>query len=132
MPITFNRLQEYLDAIVDKAGGDVEFAPHGRFWSTYDALTQQPLPSPRCQGQPIFAVAYTDAAKTVVDADNSPLFVILTKAAGFCGKEQMPPNGGPYVTDHDYVLTLKDASQVPGSQVITDIHEWLAAGAKNT
>ncbi len=129
MPITFARLQDYLDSIVRKAQGNLSGAPHKRFWTTHDALTKQPLPRVKCQDQPIFAVKFLDQAMTQVDADNSPLYLILTDSNGFCGKEEMPP-GGPFIIDDNYSLTLSDGTTVvTGSQVKQDIHDWLAAGA---
>ena len=131
MPITFARLQEYLDQIVKKNGGNVASAPHRRFWSSHQNLTTQPIPRPKCNGGDIYPVMYTDAARKIVDPDNSPLFLILTTPTGFCGKEQMPP-GGPMIAAPGYTLTLSDGSTVTGDQVKQDIHNWLAANAPNT
>ncbi len=128
MPITFARLQEYLDLIVKQEGGNILFAPHRRFWADHQTLTTQPIPAPKCQGQPILPIKYLDPERTKVDADNSPMFLILTELKGFCQREQMPP-GGPFITDTDYSLTLSDGTVVPGAQVKQDIHDWLAAGA---
>jgi hypothetical protein len=129
MTITFARLQDYLDSIVRKAQGNLSAAPHKRFWTTHDGLTKQPLPRVKCQNQPIFAVKFLDQKMAQVDADNSPLYVILTNSDGFCGKGQMPP-GGPFITDANYSLTLTDGTTVvAGDQVKQDIHGWLAAGA---
>lgn len=131
MPITFARLQEYLDLVVDKNGGNIGGSPHKRFWSTHDSLTSQPLPRPKCHSQDIFPVKYLDAAKTQVDADNSPLYLILTSPQGFCEKDQMPPQG-PFITDADYSVTLADGTVVTGDQIKKDIHDWLLAGAPNS
>jgi hypothetical protein len=129
MTITFARLQDYLDSIVRKAQGNLSGSPHKRFWTTHDGLTKQPLPRVKCQDQPIFAVKFLDQKMTQVDADNSPLYLILTDRNGFCGKEEMPP-GGPFIIDDDYSLTLTDGTTVvTGDQVKQDIHDWLAAGA---
>jgi hypothetical protein len=130
MPIPFVRLQDYLDSIVQNAGESPAGAPHKRFWSSYQNLTANPLPNPKCNGQNIFPVKYTDPQHTVVDADGSPLYIILTSANGFCGREQMPP-GGPFITDVGYSVTLSDGSTVTGTQIAQDIHDWLAAGAPN-
>ena len=130
MPITFTRLQEYLDLIVQKEGGNLGTAPHRRFWSTHQSLTERPLPRPKCQGQDIFPVTFLDQTRTQVDADNSPLYVILTDGNGFCQRGQMPP-GGPFITAANYSLTLSDGTVVTGNQVKQDIHDWLAAGALN-
>jgi hypothetical protein len=130
MPITFARLQDYLDSIVRKAEGNLAAAPHRRFWVTHEALTQRPLPRVKCQGQEIFPVKFLDGKRTQVDADNSPLYIILTDSKGFCEKPQMPP-GGPFITDASYSLTLSDGTVVTGDQVKQDIHDWLAAGAPN-
>jgi hypothetical protein len=128
MTIKFARLQEYLDLIVAHAGSNVGFAPHKRFWASHLSLTAQPLPRPKCQGEDIFAVKYLDEAHTKVDADNSPLFIILTSAQGFCARDQMPPSG-PFITDVGYQLTLSDGTVVDGAQIKSDIHDWLASGA---
>jgi hypothetical protein len=128
MTISFARLQEYLDRIVEKEGGNIGAAPHKRFWSSHQSLTEQPLPRPKCQGQDIFPVKYIDAARTKVDPDNSPLYVILTNPQGFCNREQMPP-GGPFITDTNYSLRLADGTVVTGGQVKQDIFDWMAAGA---
>jgi len=130
MTISFARLQEYLDLIVAQNGGDITSSPHLRFWSSHSTLTTQPLPRPKCNNQDIFPVKYLDAARTQVDADNSPMYVILTNAMGFCQREQMPPDG-PFITDPGYSLTLSDGTVVTGAQVKQDIHDWLAAGALN-
>jgi hypothetical protein len=130
MTVAFARLQEYLDLIVSTAGANIANSPHKRFWSTWQTLTQQALPRPKCNGQDIYPVKYIDAQDKTVDADNSPLYVILTNATGFCGKPQMPA-GGPYITDAGYTLTLSDNSVVTGAQVAQDIHDWLSAGAPN-
>jgi hypothetical protein len=131
MPISFARLQEYLDLIVQNAGDNSATAPHKRFWSSYQNLTANPLLNPKCNGQPIFPVKYTDPQRTTVDADGSPMYVILTSADGFCGRGQMPP-GGPFITDAGYSLTLSDGSTATGAQIAQDIHDWLAAGAPNS
>jgi hypothetical protein len=128
--ISFARLQEYLDLVVKKQGGAVANAPHQRFWKDHDTLTTKPIPRPKCQGQPIFPVKFLDPERTQVDADNSPLFLILTNFDGFCQKEQMPPSG-PFITSANYSLTLSDGTVVTGDQVKQDIHNWLAAGAPN-
>ena len=129
-PISFARLQEYLDLVVEKQGGEIAGAPHQRFWKDHTTLTTTPIPRPKCQGQPIFPVKFLDPERTRVDADNSPLFLILTNFSGFCQKPQMPP-GGPFVTAANYSLTLSDGTVVTGDQVKQDIHDWLAAGALN-
>lgn len=131
MPISFARLQEYLDLIVQNASENAAAAPHKRFWSSYQNLTATPLPNPKCNGQPIFPVKYIDEQHTAVDADGSPMFVILTSADGFCGRGQMPP-GGPFITDSGYSLTLSDGSTTTGAQIVQDIHDWLVAGAPNS
>jgi hypothetical protein len=131
MTIGFARLQEYLDLIVSTEGGNIGAAPHRRFWSSYQNLTTQPLPRPQCQGQNIYPIKYIDASKTKVDADNSPLYAILTNSAGFCQKPQMPP-GGPFITDVTYSGKLSDGTVVTGPQIVQDIHDWLAAGAPNS
>jgi hypothetical protein len=130
MTISFARLQEYLDLIVAKAGDDIEASPHKKFWRSHEVLTTQPLPRPKCQGQDIFPVKFIDEARTKVDADNSPLFLILTERSGFCQKDQMPP-GGPFIVDAGYTLTLSDGTIVTGAQIRQDIHDWLLAGAPN-
>lgn len=130
MAISFHRLQEYLDLIVLKAHGDITAAPHNRFWNSYNSLTTLPLSRPKCQGQDIYAVKYLDAARSKVDADNSPLYLILVDAIGFCGREQMPPSG-PFITDSNYSVTLSDGTVVTGANIVQDIHDWLASGAPN-
>lgn len=130
MPIPFSRLQEYLDLIAAKSGQPPERSPHKRFWSSYEALTQNPLPNPKCNGADIFAIKYIDAAKKQVDADNSPLYMILVSVDGFCNKDQMPP-GGPFILDQGYTITLSDGTVVSGDQIKNDIHDWLSSGAKN-
>jgi hypothetical protein len=130
MAIGFARLQEYLDLIVQTAGDNIAASPHKRFWSNWQTLTQQPLPNPKCNGQDIYAVKYLDAQHKTVDADNSPLYIILTNAGGFCGRGQMPP-GGPFITDKVYTVTLSDESVVSGAQIAQDIHDWLSSGALN-
>lgn len=112
-------------------GGNIGASPHKRFWSSHQTLTTQPLTRPKCQGQDIFPVKFLDAERTKVDADNSPMFLILIDPNGFCSREQMPP-GGPFITAPNYKLRLSDGTDVTGAQVKQDIHDWLAAGAPNS
>jgi len=76
----------------------------------------------------MFPVGFLDEKKRQVDADNSPLDIILTDSNGFCGRGQMSP-GGPSITDANYSLTLSDGAVVTGVQVKQDIHNWFAVGA---
>ena len=126
--INFANLQEYLDKLVEKAGDDTNSAPHKRFWSDYQTFITKPLVSVKCNGAPIFPIVWLDAAHTQADADNSPLYLILTQSAGFCNKEQMPP-GPPFITDQDYTITLASGNTGTGKQVADDIHEWIKSGA---
>jgi hypothetical protein len=126
--INFAILQEYLDKLVVKANDDTNNSPHKRFWSDYQTFITKPIPLVKCNGAPIFPIAWRDAAHTQTDADNSPLYLILTQSAGFCNKDQMPP-GPPFITDQGYTITLSNGSVVTGKQIADDIHEWITSGA---
>jgi hypothetical protein len=57
----------------------------------------------------------------------TPFYLILTTPAGWCGKAQMP-EGGPFITDRNYQVTLADGTTVTGAKIQQDLLEWLTNG----
>ncbi|MBZ9772256.1 hypothetical protein [Mesorhizobium sp. CO1-1-8] len=118
MPISFTRLQEYLNKIGPTAGN----APHGKFWNgSYQDFVSGNVPGVDCEGAQIPIV-------NTADFEASAFLTILESADGFCDKPQMPAFGRK-VTQPGYSIKLSDGSLVTGTQILRDIHEWLAAKA---
>jgi hypothetical protein len=117
--MTFARVQAYLDAIANNANLSVDNAPHGPFWRvSYQQFVQGVVPGVKCDGQNIPLI---DSGAPL----QSAFRVIL--AGDFCNKGQMP-DGGPFVTDAGYSVTLDDGTQVTGQQILADIDSWLGNG----
>jgi hypothetical protein len=123
MAIKFTQLQNYLNAIADKANLDAGSARHGRFWNTdYDTFFNGNVPNKTCNGTPVPIINQADKV-------NSAFFLILK--SGWCTAPAMPqmPKTGPYVTDQGYTVPLPDKSTVTGAQILLDIEAWLQGGA---
>src|SRR5262245_44556948 len=97
--ITFARVQQYLDAIADKAILDIGSSSHQRFWGvTYHQFINGVVPGGtdvECKGQATLIINKNDPLQT-------PFFLILTQQQ-WCNINQMP-EGGPFVTDADYTV----------------------------
>jgi hypothetical protein len=114
--IGFADIKAYLTAIANKANNSIENSPHGAFWDTdYTTFTTGIVPG---VGVPI--MDRTDPLK-------SPFFVILTDTNGFNGLSQMP-EGGPFITDTGYSVTLGDGTTPTGQQLISNLRAWLTNG----
>ena len=124
MPISYNRVIEYLSAIAAKGSRDVEDSPHGNFWAnlSYEDFIALSVPGVTCQGNPIPLI---DRSDLPTSAANSPLYLILTNS--YCSKGKMPLDG-PFITDADYQVTLRDGTSVSGAQIQQDLLDWLNAG----
>lgn len=120
MPISYNQVQSYLDAIAAKANLDASNARHGVFWhSSYNEFMSGAVPNKQCNGKPV----------PIIDPNNmldSAFYKILQ--AGWCGMPKMPKTG-PFVTDVGYSVKLADGTEVSGAKILEDIRDWLAAGA---
>jgi hypothetical protein len=120
MPITYQRVQSYLDAIAAKANLDAANATHGVFWHcSYSDFINGTVPNKQCNDKPV----------PIIDANNkldSAFYKILQE--GWCRMPRMPKTG-PFVTDTGYSVTLADGTEVGGATILEDIREWLAAGA---
>ena len=121
--MTFAKVQAYLNAIADNPNNTMSIngSPHGRFWNvSYELFTTGNVPGGdlvQCNNAPI----------PIIDRNHpeqSPFFLILSSAAGFCNISQMPL-GGPYITDADYQVTLADGEVVTGQQIAADLFSWL-------
>jgi hypothetical protein len=120
MTITFNQLQNYLDAIAAKANLNVGDSRHGVFWRvSYSEFKDGFVPNKRCEDLPVPIL-------DPVDLSRSAFFTILQSS--FCGMPKMPKTG-PFVIDPEYTVVLPDGSTVSGQTIISDIKEWLEAGA---
>ena len=120
--MTFARVQDYLDAILEHAtANDIDASPHKRFWRTmsYTEFTTGNVPHNLCHGQ---AIKIIDSATP----RSSPFYLILQ--GGWCNKPQMPPDDDPRISDPNYTVTLPDHSIVTGQQMLNDIDEWLDNG----
>jgi hypothetical protein len=117
--MTYAKVQAYLDAIANKANLSVDDAPHGAFWRvSYQQFVAGIVPGVQCKGADIPLI------NTGTPLDTA-FRVIL--AGDFCNKGQMP-DGGPFVTDNGYSITLGDGTQVTGQQILDDIDSWLRNG----
>ena len=120
-PVTFAKVQAYLDAVAANASIDIGNSPHLSFWSVpYATFVTGNVPNVSDHGSPV----------SIIDPANplqSPLYVILTDPKGWHGKRQMP-GGGPYITDADYSVTLADGTPVTGQQIQADLADWLTKG----
>jgi hypothetical protein len=128
MPLTsrilFPTVQVYLNAVADKAANAIDDSPHVRFWNIpYDQFINGIVPGVKCKGNPVPIIDKTDPL-------NSPFFVILTNANGWCRKRQMP-GGGPFITDPGYSVTLAEGTSVTGQKIQDDLADWLAHGFPN-
>jgi len=120
MAITFTKLKDYLEAIANAGNLDASDSGHGRFWNTdYASFVSGTVPSKHCGGQPVPIINQPDKV-------NSAFFLILQ--AAWCTMPQMPRTG-PFATDPNYTVNLLDGTAVPGTKILQDIHDWLAAGA---
>jgi hypothetical protein len=115
--IKFKDVQAYLDAIAAKNGA-IDGSPHGAFWQVdYATFTTGNVPGV----VPSVSIMNQQAPL------QSPFFVILTNSNGWQGNPQMP-DGGPYITDAGYQVTLADGTQLTGQQIIDNLTEWLNNG----
>jgi hypothetical protein len=116
----------YLEAIANNPNdvGDINQSPHGRFWNVpYKQFVTGTVPG----GQ---QVECNNNPTPIINSGNpsqSPLFLILTDPNGFCGMPQMP-EGGPFITDANYQVTLSDGTTVTGAQIQQDMLNWLTNG----
>ncbi|HEU0368492.1 MAG TPA: hypothetical protein VFR42_04755 [Candidatus Acidoferrum sp.] len=123
MAITFTRVKDYLNAIANNANLDAGNAGHRVFWNTdYNSFFRGNVPSKSCNAVPVPIINQADKV-------NSAFFLILK--ANWCTSPVMPqmPRTGPFVTDNGYTVQLPDKSTVTGAQILTDIENWLKAGA---
>ena len=119
--IVFSDIQNYLDAITNKANNDIGNSPHDRFWNvSYSEFVNGVIPHSKCNGQPIPIIDKTNPI-------NSAFFLILTDTNGWCNKRQMP-GGGPFITDLGYQVPLTDGNIITGQQIQSNIADWLANG----
>jgi hypothetical protein len=126
--VTYANIIAYLDAIAADATLDIGGSPHGIFWRdgngvalTYNAFKSGNVPQVTCNGN---AIPIMDQNTPL----QSPFFVILTSAAGFCNKPQMPKTG-PFITDtNPPYVALVNGTQVTGPKIIADMTSWLSNG----
>jgi hypothetical protein len=119
--IYFPTVKAYLDAIAAQANNDISNSPHQSFWDvSYNDFINGNIPHVLCNGQPIPIVNKANPLQ-------SSFYLIITSAAGFCGKRQMP-GGGPFVTDAGYQIQLAGGTIVTGQQIQDDISSWLTNG----
>lgn len=124
--ITFDRVKKYLAAIADNPNDvlSVDSSPHLRFWNVpYQQFINGNVPGgnlTQCHDAPTPIINKANPAQ-------SPFFLILTDPAGFCGMPRMP-EGGPFITDEGYQVTLADGTTVSGKQIRDDILDWLTNG----
>jgi hypothetical protein len=114
--IGFADVKNYLDAIADKnkdeGRGDIADSPHFRFWEKdYQSFITADVDN---LGIPI--INRTDPVKSM-------FFVLLTTPGGNGGFKQMP-DGGPYVTDTGYELTI-GGTTVKGKEIADNLRIWL-------
>lgn len=117
--ITFANIQDYLDAILIQALGDIDASPHLRFWDVaYQDFVSGSIPGTLNHGNPIPIIDPADPTKSA--------FLLILKAP-WEGKRQMPA-GGLLVTAPGYKTTLPDGTEITGEKILTNIEEWLGNG----
>ena len=115
--LKFTDVQAYLDAIAAK-NGSLDDSPHGAFWQVpYATFISGNVP----HVVPKVPIMNPQAPL------ESPFFVILANASGFGSNPQMP-EGGPFITDAGYQVTLADGTQLSGQQIIDNLTDWLNHG----
>lgn len=122
MPINFEQVKKYLNAIAANGNLDPAGSGHGIFWNVdYPSFMNGTVPNKRCGGAVVPIVDHTNPTA-------SAFYQILQ--AGWCTAPAMRqmPKTGPYVTDAGYSVAV-DGVQVGGAQILQDIGAWLAAGA---
>lgn len=128
MTISYLRLQQYLDKIADSGNLDATNSGHrhGRFWDVpYATFRDGTVPHKLCNGTNVPII-------NEVDKTESAFYKILLNQ--WCTNPSMPqmPKTGPFVDGAGYSITLDDGVIVSGAQVLTDIGDWLTAGANET
>ncbi len=124
--VTYQTIINYLTSIAEAANLGPNDPPHGRWWMrggnalTYSDFISGTVRGVTCRSQPVPIIEQANPAQ-------SPFYLILTQASGWCDIPQMPL-GGPYITDDGYVVTLPNGSQVTGAQISRDMLEWLQNG----
>ena len=127
--ITFAKVQDYLDALLSTANGNIGNSPHDAFWRTmtYVEFTTGNVPFTGCHGQPIKIIDPTDNGITDPNLQlKSPFYLVLLPPS-FCSKNQMP-SGGAFATDPGYTATLPDGTVITGQKILDNIREWLVNG----
>jgi hypothetical protein len=115
--IRFSDIKNYLSAIAAKATNPIDDSPHGAFWvdMDYATFTTGSVPNVGIQ---------------IMDTQNplqSPILLVLTADNAVPGIPQMP-EGGPYVTDAGYTVTLPNGTTITGQQILDNMREWLSNG----
>jgi hypothetical protein len=124
MATTYADIQMYLEAIALAATNDPSQAIHNYWWhQNHD------------QNQPL--LDYNDFINGTVYAINVPIinqqsplnsaFYLVLSGGGSQFGPQMP-QGGPYLTDSGFMLTLSNGDTLPGNQVLANIAQWLGNG----
>jgi hypothetical protein len=130
--VVFADIQAYLDAIADNPDdiSDVGGSRHRRFWQvSYQQFITGIVPNEICNNAPI-PILNKDPTQPNVDPAHCPLFQALTNPSGWCtpvGLGQMPKNG-PFITDANYSVTLKNNTTISGQDIIANIRWWLTNG----
>ena len=62
---------------------------------------------------------------------DSPFFLILINPDGWCDLPQMP-EGGPFITDSGYFVTLQNGTDITGQEIRDNIASWLSSGFPET
>ena len=127
--IVYADIQNYLNAIANKANNQIGDSPHGAWWLTPDGTSPLSYNDFKTGQIPnVDSVNIMDSGTPL----QSAFYVILTNPNGYQGNNQGPynqmPDGGPYITDAGYTATLPDGTTISGAQIQANIELWLSNG----
>ena len=114
--IVYADIQNYLNAIANKANNPISDSPHGAWWLTPDGTSPLSYNDFKTGQVPnVDSVNIMDSGTPL----QSAFYVILTNPNGYQGKNKRPynqmPDGGPYITDAGYTATLPDGTTISGA-----------------
>ena len=132
--MNYHRVLQYLDAVAANANNDIAGSPHRAFWKnpanpdgnmTYAEFVGGVVPVVHCHGNPVPII---DRSNLPTSASKSAFYLILRSPAGWCDTPAQMPDGGPFITDPGYQVTLDDGTVVTGATIDADLGQWLANG----
>ena len=112
--VVYADIQNYLNAIANKANNPIGDSPHGAWWLAPDGT------SPLSYNDFLTGQMPNLDSVNIMDSGTplqSAFYVILTNPNGYQGNRNQMPDGGPYITDAGYTATLPDGTTISGAQI---------------